>query len=228
MKKYIIDKFGKSWFKSMESYLSSDDFSRLGSIIAQERKKYVIYPSRDDLFKCFTLTPYNNVKIILMGMDPYHDGSADGLAFSNSQSLIISPSLRIMLKEVSNEYPEKEREINYGRLVRQDLTRWAYQGVLLINAAQTVREGEPGSHMKLWSGFTKRVIHSLNNKTDLIWILLGNKAKEFIPEISKQHYILTAPHPASEIYRETGFYGSNIFKKANERLSVLNKKEIEW
>lgn len=228
MKEYLINKFGVSWLQAMGSYLLSSSFSKLGSTIAKERKNNVVYPSREDLFKCFLFTPYEEVKIVLMGMDPYHDGSADGLAFSNSNTLSISPSLRLILKEIANEYPEKEREIDHGRLVRQDLSRWAIQGVLLLNAAQTVIEKQPGSHMKLWEEFNDQVIKTLNKRKDIIWILLGNNAKAFLPKISKQHYVLTAPHPAAEIYRKAGFLGSGIFKKANERLAALNKKEIEW
>jgi len=236
MNEALIELFGESWVKVLGSYLHSGSFHKLGSEIAKERKLYTVYPTREYLFRCFRLTPYDSIKVVIIGQDPYHDGSADGLAFSNGECVNTSPSLRNILKEIDSEFPEDINDISAGRLVRDDLSRWAFQGVLLINAAQTVIEKKPGSHMKLWEGFTKKILEIINAKNDVIWILLGKEAQNiyklslFGIQDNPSHYVLTAPHPAAEIYSggQAGFFGSNVFRLANEELEKRNIKPIKW
>lgn len=231
MSKVLEGLLSKEWYEAMEGYLNSGSFLKLGKIIHKERLKYNIYPEKSDLFKCFRLCPLSNTKIVLIGQDPYHTkGAADGLSFSNSKIDKPSPSLRNILKEIDNSYPENIDCLKYGRDDKKNLIRWAIQGVLLLNTAQTVREGFPGSHLKLWQEFTNEVIEAINRENDIIWLLLGNKAFELIPKINKYHCVLKAAHPAAEIYKNgtAGFFNSNIFKKANNELQKRNRGTIHW
>lgn len=227
----LVNLLGDSWYHALENYLISGSFSKLGAIVADQRQKTTIYPAREDVFRCFRLTTYVETKVVILGQDPYHDNSADGLAFSNSRVDKISPSLANILKEIDSEFPEDVDDILHGRLDRQDLKRWAGQGVLLLNTALTVAKGKPGSHMKLWEEFTSEVINAVNMKNNIVWILLGKEAQKWSSLITNPtHAVLTAPHPAAEIYSggTSGFFGSSIFKSANEELDKRNLKPIYW
>lgn len=223
--------FGPSWVRYLKHYIYTKKFIRIGKAIHRERSIYKVYPEREDLFRCFRVTPIETMKVVILGQDPYHNpNSADGLAFSNSRTKNISPSLRNILKEVDNCYPEHVDNTDYGRSDRKDLARWGVQGVLLLNTAQTVREKSPGSHHHLWDEFTDEIINVINEELDIVWILLGSKSQSFIPKISKQHCILKAPHPAAEIYSggSAGFFDSKIFKRANNELNKRNRGQIHW
>ena len=226
----LIEMFGESWYKVLEEYISSEAFTKLASTVTYLRDKKTIYPPRELIFRAFTETPYTKVKVILLAQNPYHNGSMDGLAFSNNLTDEISPSLKIILQEIDNEYPEWKEEINYGRLDRQDLHRWAKQGVLLLNTALTIEKGNLGSHLELWAEFTTFVLEKLNEKNEIIWILLGKEAQKYAKfTTNKTHSILTASHPAAEIYnKNAGFLGSNIFKECNVELELRNMNIIHW
>ena len=219
---------GCEWFDKVESYLETKDFSHLTLELFKERRQYNIYPEKgsDLLFKAFRTTPFNKVKIVILGQDPYHDGSYDGFAFSNKgKTGRLSPSLENIFKEV-------ESDVYNGLWLDKDpdLQRWAEQGVLLINAAHTVRQEEPASHLHLWDMFTQRVIHVLNNNgKPLVWMLWGNKAKNHLAgrTMSKDHLILKSPHP-SPFSAHTGFFGNKHFSKANEFLLNNNIETIKW
>ena len=225
----LIEMFGEFWYKVLEEYISSKAFTKLASTITALRHKRIIYPPRELIFRAFKETPYTKVKVMLLAQNPYHNGSMDGLAFSNNLTDEISPSLKIILQEIDNEYPEWKEEINYGRLDRQDLQRWAKQGVLLLNTALTVEKGNLGSHLELWAEFTTFVLKKLNEKNEIIWTLLGKEAQKYAKfTTNKTHSILTASHPAAEIYnKNAGFFGSNIFKRVNKELELRNKQIIQ-
>ncbi len=162
---------------------------------------------------------------------PYHDGSADGLLFSQSKSSSrCAPSLRVILKEIERSYPEMDRELHSGKIDPWDLSRWAVQGVLLLNASLTVQKGKPGCHILYWKAFTKAIIKALQQKKDVVWLLLGNESRNFSPLISNStHGIVEVVHPAADLYSgQDKFYGSDCFKKVNEELNIRNKKEIVW
>ena len=222
--------FGSSWVDALgESYFSSKEFTFIGTTIANTRERTTIYPDRKNIFRAFRKTPYDKVKVVLLGMDPYHDGSADGLCFSNSNSSKISPSLRNILTEIDTEFPEYKDEISYGKLDPQDLSRWTKQGVLMLNTALTVEKGKAGSHLELWRPFTLKVIESLNNKNEIIWLLLGKDAQYFSKFVKNPtHSIITASHPASEVYGNGGFFNSNCFRKVQNELIARNLNEIVW
>jgi len=229
LKRKFLDLLGKEWFELIEEYLDTKDFSNLILELSKERKLYTVYPEQgsDLLFKAFRTTPFSKVKVVILGQDPYHDGSYDGFAFSNTRRIRLSPSLQNILKEV-------ESDVYDGFKLSQDseLERWAKQGVLLINTAHTVRKGEPGSHIHLWNMFTGRMLHQLtNNNKPLVWMLWGSKAKraahaEYLSKYKTNH-VLTAAHP-SPFSASNGFFGCKHFTKCNEFLVENNIEPIKW
>lgn len=181
------------------------------------------------VFRAFRETPLDEVKVILLFQDPYHNGIMDGLATSCSRSFI-SPTLRIMLNGIDKEYPEWKNSLEHGRDDRKNLLRWAKQGVLLLNVALTVEKSTPGSHLKIWKPFTIEVINILNKKQDLVWGLFGKEARSYKKYIvNPTHSIFEVPHPAAEVYNsDAGFYGSGIFGNINQELAANNKEVIYW
>jgi len=224
--------FGEEWYKALEHVFRSAYWKRIGKEIAQERGIYTIYPEKgsDLLFKAFRTTPLSKVKVVILGQDPYHDGSYDGFAFSNRESLRISPSLKNILKEV-------EDDVHNGFQLNQspELERWAEQGVLLINTAHTVRKGDPGSHLEYWKEFTKQVVLLLlKQDRHVVWMLWGNKARDVVAELDwsniiqdNKHLILRSPHP-SPFSAHTGFFGNKHFSQANKFLEDGQQRSISW
>lgn len=194
--------------------------------ISKDAATHKVYPASSDVFKAFSLTPFRNLKVVILGQDPYHDGSADGLAFSNStkRGLRPSPSLRNILKEV-------ERDVYNGLWLDQnpDLTRWAEQGVLLLNTSLTVREKQAESHLRFWEKFTETLLRGISDySTGVIYLLWGKKAqyyKRFINE--KTNYVLEAGHP-SPLNRANPFVGCGHFSKVNEILKSQDQEQIIW
>ena len=228
-KEVYIKLFGKSWTEALgQEYLDSKAFSNLAYRIAKERETKTIYPSRENVFRCFRETPYDKIKICLISQDPYPTESyADGLAFSNSLSKDISPTLKIILKEVDNCYPENIGRIDYGRLDLQNLSRWSAQGILLLNVALTIEKGKVGSHLELWREFTIEVFKTLNKRNDIILCLLGKEAKSYSKLINNPTItLLEYSHPNIHLYGGEGFLNKQMFKAINWELNVRNLKEI--
>jgi len=227
LKDRFLTLLGKEWFGVLEPYFATKDFDELYVELFRDRRKYVVYPEKgsDLLFKAFRTTPLSKVKVVILGQDPYHDGSYDGFAFSNREKLRLSPSLVNIFKEV-------ESDVYDGFKLVQDpqLIRWAEQGVLLINTAHTVREGEPASHLHLWGMFTFHVLKALIEwRHPIIWMLWGAKAKKSLENkaLPKNHLRLTAAHP-SPFSAANGFFGCKHFTKANEYLVENNVEPIIW
>lgn len=177
------------------------------------------------MFRAFKETPYKTVRVVIIGQDPYHNGHADGLAFSSKQRNIPA-SLKVIFKEIEDDLGIKVTK-------SPNLTRWANQGVLLLNTALTVRAGDAGSHSNIgWEHFTGEAIHAVSIcPTPTVFILWGNHAKSFRKHIHEDnHLILEAPHPASELYSNgtSGFYGCKHFSKTNQFLIKNNLKPIKW
>ena len=216
--------FNNKWDEVLAGEFEKDYYVNLRKFLIHEYKTKKIYPNMYDMFNALKLTSYEDVKIVILGQDPYHgENQAHGLAFSVNKGIKIPPSLLNMYKELHNDL---------GCFIPNNgyLVPWAEQGVLLLNTVLTVREGEPNSHKnKGWEIFTDKVISKLNEREDpVIFILWGNNAKEKLKLITnKNHFILTAPHP-SPLSASRGFFGCKHFSKANEILKSLNKKEIDW
>ncbi|MBU5316450.1 uracil-DNA glycosylase [Clostridium bornimense] len=216
--------FSNKWNEVLAGEFEKDYYVNLRKFLIHEYKTKKIYPNMYDMFNALKLTSYEDVKIVILGQDPYHgENQAHGLAFSVNKGIKIPPSLLNMYKELHNDL---------GCFIPNNgyLVPWAEQGVLLLNTVLTVREGEPNSHKnKGWEIFTDKVISKLNEREDpVIFILWGNNAKEKLKLITnKNHFILTAPHP-SPLSASRGFFGCKHFSKANEILKSLHKKEIDW
>ena len=182
----------------------------------------IIYPNVEKRFQAFNITPFNKVKVVKFGQDPYHSKNvADELAFSSNETRT-PKSLANIFKELKNEYFDIELDTN-------SLSSWANQGVLLLNTSLSVEEGKPNSHSKIgWNIFIENFIEYLNsNKDFLIFILWGNHAKKLKPFISPKFHILESPHP-SPFSVNKGFLGNNHFQKVNQILRKENLQEIDW
>lgn len=193
----------------------------LSEALRKSGEKDTIYPSMDNIFRALYETSEDDVSVVILGQDPYHNGSAIGLAFSVSDGVPLNPSIVNIKKEV----------VNCGFDVNPksgNLLSWARQGVLLINTALTVKKGEEESHLKIWSEFTKEFIKYLTTtKEDLVFILWGNKAKLYKKHFVKEHLVVETSHP-SPLSASKGFLGSECFTEANGHLLSLGKDEIDW
>lgn len=214
---------GNSWDDILKDEFQKEYYKQLRVFLKSEYQNHVVFPNMYDIFNAFKLTPYEKVKIVILGQDPYHEkGQAQGLCFSVPDSIKMPPSLVNIYKEIYDELGIKKTS--------SDLSSWAKQGVLLLNAVLTVREGLAGSHSKKgWEIFTDDVIRILNQREDpIIFILWGAYARQKKALITNpKHYVLESAHP-SPLSAYNGFFGNGHFKKANEILKELNKEPINW
>ena len=212
------------WNSFLEKEWKSDSFTTIIKKLKKERTQNTIFPTDDLIFNALNKTPLLKLKVVILGQDPYHGkGQAHGLSFSVPTGITVPPSLKNIFKELQQDL--KLTPPNNG-----NLTKWAKQGVLLLNSTLTVREKEAGSHQKLgWEGFTDSVISKLSSKKDgLIFLLWGAFAqKKSVLIDTKKHYILKTTHPSPfSAYR--GFLGCRHFSKTNEILTKNNQKPIDW
>jgi len=223
--------FGE-WYEILKDYLHSPEFLQIGAKVKRLRESGVeVLPEGELVFRAFREAPFNDVKLCIIAMDPYPQSKVgDGLAFSCSRSLYPQSSLKNILIEIEQEYPQSYFDITHWRLDQIDLQRWAKQGILLLNAALTVEVDKSGSHREIWEPFTKKIIETLNSKEYIVYLLLGKNAQYFEKYISTKHGVISAPHPAAESYNrgKAGFFGSNCFKEVNELLKFNNLEEIIW
>ena len=199
-------------------------YTELSNTLEEEYKNYDVYPKKEDIFKAFELCEYKNLKVVILGQDPYHQkNQAQGLAFSTPKSIKNPPSMANIIKEINSD-------IGHCVCDDGDLTPWAKQGVLLLNTVLTVRDSSPKSHDKiLWQTFSDNIIkHISENFQDIVFILWGASAikKEKLID-TKKHHILTSVHP-SPLSSYRGFFGCKHFSKTNTLLKSLGKDEIIW
>lgn len=211
-KAVLIDEFNKPYFQTLREFL------------VEERKQHTIYPPGQLIFNAFDKTPFSNVKVVILGQDPYHGpGQAHGLCFSVPAGVPQPPSLVNIFKEI-------KADLNIPVPKHGNLEKWAEQGVLLLNATLTVRANQAGSHQKKgWEQFTDKVIQLISlNKTGVVFILWGKyaQAKETLIDTSK-HFILKGAHP-SPLSAYAGFFGCKHFSKTNELLRNQLLTEIDW
>lgn len=215
----------KSWAEILAEERKKAYFTDLTLFIESERKNSKrIYPADDEIFNALRLTPFSSVKVVIFGQDPYHQaGQAHGLAFSVKPSVRIPPSLKNIFKELSND-------LNIKTPLTGHLTKWALQGVLLLNAVLSVEDSKPMSHAeKGWETFTDRIIGELSESRDhLVFMLWGSYARKKAELIDKsKHLILEAPHP-SPLSAHRGFLGCRHFSKANSYLLQQGISPIDW
>ena len=216
----------KSWKKVLNDNFNSDYFKEIKNYIIQEKsKKHKIFPPENYIFNAFNHTPFKDVKVVIIGQDPYHGiNQAHGLSFSVLEGNKHPPSLINIFKEL-------ETDLNIPYPKSGDLTPWADQGVLLLNASLTVREAEANSHQKIgWQKFTDNVIHILSEQREnIVFLLWGGFAKKKGAKVDQsKHHILTSGHP-SPLSANRGFwFGNQHFSKTNQILKELGKTEINW
>lgn len=217
-------KIEESWQRELLNEFNEDYFLELRNFIHQEYSTKVVYPHAKNIFAAFDLCPFDSVKLVIIGQDPYHEpGQAHGLCFSVQEGCILPPSLR-------NIYKEIEQDLGKTMPLSGDLTRWAKQGVLLLNATLTVEAHKAGSHQnKGWERFTDSVINILSKKKEnLVFILWGSYAQQKGKYIdTTKHLVLKAPHP-SPLSAYRGFFGCKNFSMANNFLKSKGIEPIDW
>lgn len=215
---------GNDWDRILLGEFQKPYYLRLREFLKAEYGNFTIYPDMYDIFNALKFTSYENTKVLILGQDPYHEpGQAHGLAFSVKQGVEPPPSLK-------NIYKELNADIGMPIPQTGELTKWARQGVLLLNTSLTVRRAQANSHKgKGWEIFTDRVISVLNEREKpVVFILWGGNAKSKLPLITNpQHYILTAPHP-SPLSAYSGFFGCRHFSKCNAFLESRGIAPIDW
>jgi uracil-DNA glycosylase len=212
--KFFLDaEYTKPYFKSISAFLA-----------ARSAEGVVIYPPRDEIFNAFELTPFEIIKVVILGQDPYHgQGQAHGLCFSVREECKIPPSLRNIFKELHSD-------LGLPIPTNGNLTKWAQNGVFLLNTILTVEQRNPGAHkQKGWETFTTAAIqHISRHQEKVVFILWGAIAqrKKALIDLDK-HLVLEAPHPAAEVYAggKAGFFGSKPFSKAND---YLGENAVDW
>ncbi|MEN5387585.1 uracil-DNA glycosylase [Aliarcobacter skirrowii] len=214
-----------TWEDIIDLEKQKDYYKSLEKEINKRYETTTVFPEKQNIFKAFSLTKLDNLKVVILGQDPYHGfGQAQGLAFSTPANIKNPPSMQNILKEIENDLGKK------SICEDGDLTPWAKQGVLLLNTILTVEEAKPKSHHNLaWEVFTDNIIKYISdNCEDTIFILWGSPAISKTKLIDrKKHHILTAPHP-SPLSSYRGFFGCKHFSKTNDILKSLNKEAIIW
>ncbi len=213
----------KNWANLLKNEFEKPYFKELQDFLEKEYSTKTIYPEMANIFNALNAVKYEDVKVVIIGQDPYHEpNQAHGLAFSVQNGVEIPPSLVNIYKEIEDDLGIKCQ--NSGNLIR-----WAKQGVLLLNTCLTVRRAQANSHRgKGWEIFTNEVIKLLSKREDpMVFILWGSNAQAFAPEIASHHLILKAPHP-SPLSAYRGFFGCKHFSKTNNFLISHNKTPIDW
>ena len=218
------NKLPPDWRRALQDALANPAFTRLQAYVEQERAHHTVYPPEEDLFSAFQLTPYDAVKVLVLGQDPYHGpGQAHGLAFSVRPGVRPPPSLVNIFQEL---------HADLGLPVPRDgsLVPWAEQGVLLLNAVLTVRQATPNAHAgQGWEAFTDAVIRAVSDKAEpvvfVLWGAYAQKKKKLIDE--RKHVILAGPHP-SPLSASRGFFGSKPFSHTNQELKKRGREPVDW
>lgn len=216
--------FGNDWDLILQDEFKKEYYLNLRSFLKSEYKTHKIYPNMYDIFNCLRCTAYQDVKVVILGQDPYHGvGQAHGMCFSVQKGVTPPPSLKNIFKELMDD-------VGIPMPTHGELTCWAEQGVLLLNTVLTVREGQPNSHKgKGWEIFTDRVIEKINEKdTPVVFLLWGANARAKASLITNpKHVLLQAPHP-SPLSAHAGFFGCKHFSKTNAVLSKSGLTPIDW
>lgn len=212
------------WNPLLHDQLALPYWADLQAFVQAERQQHDVYPAHDDVFNALHFTPYGQVRVVLLGQDPYHGpGQAHGLSFSVRSDVPVPPSLR-------NIYKELEDDLGVAPPGHGNLEPWARSGVLLLNSVLTVRAQDAGSHRKQgWETFTDRVIQVVSDKAEtVVFILWGNYARAKAKLIdTDRHHIIESPHP-SPLSASRGFFGTKPFSRANEALLAADREPVDW
>lgn len=219
----IFDSLPSDWAKALAPILASDDMSSLDEYLAEEYENENVFPPKEEVFAALSYTPLSDVRVVLLGQDPYHkEGQAHGLAFSVRRGVRVPPSLRNIYKELNTDLGVEIPKHGF-------LEAWAERGVLMLNTSLTVREGKAGSHArKGWWKFTDAIIEAVNDGDPTVFILWGAHARKKAEMIDEsKHKIVQSPHP-SPLSAKTGFFDSKPFSKVNTALADLGREPISW
>ena len=218
-------KIHPSWHEHLKEEFEKPYFAELAAFVKKEYQDEVVYPPPKHIFRAFDLTPFEDVKVVILGQDPYHGPrQANGLCFAVENGMRLPPSLQNIFKEIESDLGTPLKNKN------GDLERWAKQGVLLLNATLTVRASLAGSHQhKGWEQFTDAAMRALSEEREgLVFILWGNYAKQKGAHINRaKHLTIESRHP-SPFAANNGFFGSKPFSKTNEYLQLQDKTPIDW
>ncbi len=216
-------KIEQTWKQRLEPEFEKDYFHNLSTFVRSEYLSKKVYPPAKDVFRAFNLCPFDQVKVVIVGQDPYHGPKqANGLSFAVHEGLTIPPSLKNIFTEIKND-------LGITPIQSGDLTRWAEQGVMMLNAVLTVLAGQPASHKgKGWETFTDAVINTLNkNKKNVVYMLWGKYAQVKGEVIDRENnLVLTSAHPSP--YSVTNFYNNHHFSLCNAYLKKHGLEEIDW
>jgi uracil-DNA glycosylase len=217
-------KLEASWHEKLQNEFEEPYFSELSSFVKKEYTKGAVYPPPKNIFRAFGMCPFDEVKVVILGQDPYHgQGQANGLCFAVDKGVATPPSLQNIFKEIQSDLGRPSR-------AEPDLLHWAKQGVLLLNATLTVRASSAGSHQgKGWEAFTDAAIRELSEKREhLVFLLWGNYAKQKGAHIDRtKHLVLESAHP-SPFAAYSGFFGNKHFSKANAYLEKHSIAPVDW
>jgi len=215
---------GEGWYEPLAAEFQADYFAQLQAFLLEERAHNTVFPKARDIFAAFNATPFDRVRVVILGQDPYHGpGQAHGLSFSVPKDIAPPPSLINMFKEI-------HRDLGLTNTATGDLTPWAEQGVLLLNATLTVRANKAGSHQgRGWERFTDAVIRAISeHSSGVVFLLWGRFAQQKAELIDmERHYVLQAPHP-SPLSAHRGFNGCGHFSQVNELLVAQGRLPIDW
>jgi len=220
-------KIEESWKEKLKGEFEQEYFKELTRFVKEEYKKGVVYPAPKNIFKAFDLCPFDKVKVVILGQDPYHGtGQANGLCFAVGDDVAVPPSLQNIFKEIADDLGGGLT----STIQNGDLSRWAKQGVLLLNATLTVRAHSAGSHQgEGWEQFTDTVIKVLSDEREhIVFMLWGNYAKAKGAHVDRaKHLVLEAAHP-SPFSAYSGFFGCKHFSKANAYLMEHSQAPVDW
>ena len=225
MKNRLIQLFGEEWYSKLEPFLTSNDFYKINTFIANERKSgKIIYPEQgsEDNFRCYRLTQPKDIKVVIIANHYTYNGEYDGLCLSGSKLIEESPILKIIFKEINTEYPENDTNLLSG-LDLMDLSRWAKQGVFLLNKELTYVKNRPLDHLPLWNKFIIKTIEEINNYPHICWVMIGEDNWGFEQHINLMHRKIKVKNPINN--PDALFW---MFKNINEFLDAINKKNIVW
>lgn len=216
--------FNNGWDEALAPLFADERYLKIREFLKKEYSEHVVYPDAYDLYNCFRYTPLEDVKVVILGQDPYHEpNQAHGLCFSVKPGVPLPPSLK-------NIYKEMASDLNITQPNCGDLTKWAKQGVLLLNTTLTVREHAANSHSKCgWAWFTDSVIKIVSDKCEnVVFILWGGNARSKAKLIDgNKHAVFESAHP-SPLSAYNGFLGSKCFSRTNEYLTAHGKSAIDW
>ena len=217
-----VDQLPVDWQQALNSEFETAYFLKLQQFVTEERQKFQVFPAENDVFNALKLTPLNQVRVLILGQDPYHDeGQAHGLSFSVRPGFPLPPSLRNIFRELQDDL---------GATVPEHgcLEAWARQGVLLLNTVLTVRAHEAFSHRNQgWEHFTSRVIECVNQRPNVAFVLWGKPAQAKMNLIDDRHLVVRSAHP-SPLSARRGFFGSRPFSEINAYLSKHGSPPIKW